>query len=167
MNINFIVAYSKNLAIGKNNKLLWHLADDMAFFKKMTSGKTVIMGRNTYLSLPEKFRPLPNRTNIVISSQEAIEEKENLIWVKSIEEAIEKCKDLKNEDVFVIGGGQIYNKMIDFADFIYATEVDVDIEGDTFFSPLNTINWSAEIIDSYDKNDRNEYGFQIVKYVRK
>ena len=93
MKINIIVAYSKNYAIGKENKLLWHLADDMAFFKQQTSGKTVVMGKNTFLSLPRKFRPLPNRKNIVISRQESIEEHENLSWYKSLEEAMKDLLD--------------------------------------------------------------------------
>jgi dihydrofolate reductase len=167
MRINIIVAYSKTHAIGKDNKLLWHLADDMSFFKKMTMGKVVVMGKNTYLSIPEKFRPLPNRTNIVISSQEPIEKKENLIWVKSIEEALEKSKELNTEEIFVIGGGQIYKSMLSITDCIYATEVDTDIEGDIFFPQLNSEDWSSEIIDSFDKNERNEFGFEVVKYVRK
>jgi dihydrofolate reductase len=162
-----IVAYSENLAIGKDNQLLWHLKDDMAFFKKMTSGKIVLMGKNTYLSLPEKFRPLPNRTNIVISSKEPVEQKENLIWVKSIEAAIEKCSELNQEEIFVIGGGQIYKSMITYTDIIYATEVDVNIEGDAFFPQLNTSKWTSEVIESFEKNERNEYGFKVVKYLRK
>lgn len=139
----------------------------MAFFKKMTLGKTVVMGKNTYLSLPEKFRPLPNRTNIVISSLEPIEQKENLIWARSIDEALEKAKELNTDEIYVIGGGQIYKSLLSITDCIYATEVDVDIVGDTFFPELNSIDWTPESIESFEKNERNEYGFKIVKYLRK
>lgn len=139
----------------------------MAFFKKMTSGKTVVMGKNTYLSLPEKFRPLPNRTNIVISSLEPIEQKENLIWARTIDDALQKAKDLNTDEIYVIGGGQIYKSLLSITDCIYATEVDIKIEGDTFFPKLNPVEWTSETIESFEKNERNEYGFKIVKYWRK
>lgn len=139
----------------------------MAFFKKMTSGKTVVMGKNTYLSLPEKFRPLPNRTNIVISSLVPIEQKENLMWARSIDDALQKAKDLNTDEIYVIGGGQIYKSLLSITDCIYATEVDVEIEGDTFFPELNPVDWTSETIESFEKYERNEYGFKIVKYWRK
>ena len=166
MKIQLIVAYSSNGAIGKDNNLLWHLADDMAFFKQQTSEKTVVMGKNTYLSLPKKFRPLPNRKNIVISSQESIEEHENLIWYKSLEEAISALKKTEDE-IYIIGGGTIYEQTLPMADVVYATEVKVDIEGDTYFPPLNPNEWTREVLHSYSKNEKNEYDFEIVRYQRK
>ena len=163
MKINIIVAYSKNYAIGKENKLLWHLADDMAFFKQQTSGKTVVMGKNTFLSLPRKFRPLPNRKNIVISRQESIEEHENLSWYKSLEEAISSLKKT-GEEIYIIGGGTIYEQTIPLADVVYATEVNVDILGDTYFPPLSPHKWTRQFLHSFPKNDKNEYNFEVVKY---
>ncbi|MCE2962019.1 MAG: dihydrofolate reductase [Chitinophagales bacterium] len=163
--INIIVAYSSNLAIGKNNNLLWHLVDDMAFFKQQTSGKTVVMGKNTYLSLPKKFRPLPNRKNIVISRQEPIEEHENLYWYKSLEEAISALKKTEDE-IYIIGGGTIYEQTLPMADVVYATEVKVEIEGDTYFPPLNPQEWTREVLHSFLKNEINEYDFEVVKYVK-
>ena len=163
MKINIIVAYSKNYAIGKENKLLWHLADDMAFFKQQTSGKTVVMGNNTFLSLPRKFRPLPNRKNIVISRQESIEEHENLSWYKSLEEAISSLKKT-GEEIYIIGGGTIYEQTLPLADVVYATEVNVNIEGDTYFPLLSPQKWTRQVLHSFQKNDKNEYDFEVVKY---
>jgi dihydrofolate reductase len=163
LKINIIVAYSKNYAIGKENKLLWHLADDMAFFKQQTSGKTVVMGKNTFLSLPRKFRPLPNRKNIVISRQESIEEHENLSWYKSLEEAISSLKKT-GEEIYIIGGGTIYEQTLPLADVVYATEVNVNIEGDTYFPPLSPQKWTRQVLHSFPKNDKNEYDFEVVKY---
>ena len=165
MQINIIVAYSSNLAIGKDKNLLWHLADDMAFFKTQTSGKTIVMGKNTYLSLPRKFRPLPNRKNIVISSQEPIEEYENLLWYKSLEEAISVLKKTEDE-IYIIGGGSIYEQTLSMADVVYATEVKVEIEGDTYFPKLNPLEWTREVLHSFSKNEKNEYDFEVVRYVR-
>lgn len=164
--INLVVAYSQNHAIGKDNNLLWHLADDMAFFKQQTSGKTVVMGKNTYLSLPKKFRPLPNRKNIVISSQKPIEEHENLSWYKSLEEAISALKKTEDE-IYIIGGGTIYEQTLPMANVVYATEVKVDIEGDTYFPPLNLEEWTRQVLHSFSKNEKNEYDFEIVRYQRK
>jgi dihydrofolate reductase len=166
MKVNIIVAYSTNYVIGKDNNLLWHLADDMAFFKQQTSGKTVVMGKNTYLSLPKKFRPLPNRKNIVISSQEPIEEQENLSWYKSLEEAISALKKTEDE-IYIIGGGTIYEQTLPMANVVYATEVKVDIEGDTYFPPLNLEEWTRQVLHSFSKNEKNEYDFEIVRYQRK
>lgn len=161
--INLIVAYSQNHAIGKDNNLLWYLADDMAFFKQQTSGQTVVMGKNTYLSLPNKFRPLPNRKNIVISSQEPIEEHENLSWYKSLKEAISALKKTEDE-IYIIGGGTIYKQTLPIADVVYATEVKVAVEGDTYFPALNANEWSREVLHSFSKNEKNEYDFEVVKY---
>jgi dihydrofolate reductase len=166
MRVNIIVAYSTNHIIGKDNNLLWHLAEDMAFFKQETSGKTVVMGKNTYLSLPKKFRPLPNRKNIVISRKEPIEDHENLYWYKSIDEAIVSLKN-SEEEIYIIGGGSVYEQALSMADLVYATEVKVDIEGDTYFPQLNLQEWSREVLHSFSKNEKNEYDFDVVKYERK
>lgn len=160
-----IVAYSENRAIGKNNQLLWHLADDMAFFKEMTTGETVLMGKNTYISLPRKFRPLPNRKNIVISSQAPIEHYENLQWFNSLDNALETLEKVESK-VFIIGGARIYAQLIEQTDIIYATEVQTNLEGDCFFSEIHTNQWEREVLKSFQKNDRNEYDFEIVKYTR-
>lgn len=138
----------------------------MAFFKQQTSGKTVVMGKNTYLSLPKKFRPLPNRKNIVISRQEPIEEHENLNWYKSLEEALSILKKTEDE-IYIIGGGLVYEQTLPMADVVYATEVNVEIEGDTYFPTLSPQEWTREVLHSFSKNEKNEYDFEVVCYERK
>lgn len=138
----------------------------MAFFKQQTSGKTVVMGKNTYLSLPKKFRPLPYRKNIVISRQEPIEEHENLCWRTSLEEAISSLKNTEDE-IYIIGGGSVYEQALPMVDVVYATEVKIVIDGDTYFPPLNSEDWTREVLHSFSKNDKNEYDFDVVRYERK
>lgn len=166
MKINIIVAYASNHAIGKDNALLWHLADDMAFFKQQTSGHTVVMGKNTYLSLPKKFRPLPNRLNIVISSQSPLEKHEQLRWYTSLSEALNDLKKT-NQEVYIIGGGSIYKQALPIADTIYATEVKLTIDGDTFFPEIDSHKWTRTVLHTYSKDHKNEHDFEIVRYEKK
>jgi dihydrofolate reductase len=159
MEINIIVAYSNTGAIGKDNKLLWKLKDDMKFFKEMTTGNTVIMGRKTYESIG---KALPNRTNIVITRQNNYLA-DNCIVVNSLDEAIRKV--YRNQKVFIIGGGEIYRQGLEIADKVYATQVDCDLEGDTYFETLSDdFRWKE--MKEFKKNDDNEYNFEIVTYER-
>lgn len=167
MIFSLIVAYSTNRVIGKDNKLLWHLAEDMKFFKEMTEGKTVIMGKKTYLSLPPRFRPLPNRLNIVLSRSEIEDEIDNLIYSSSVSSLESYLKEHKIQNAFVIGGGEIYSQMLEKADIIYATEVDLMIDGDTFFPNIDTNIWSAEVLKEVEKDEKNDFNFKIIKYSKK
>lgn len=169
MNVRFhiVVAYSQNRAIGKENKLLWHLTDDMKFFKKLTIGKTVLMGRKTYESLPERFRPLPNRKNLVLSASKPIEHKENLFWIGDDQKLKEYCQHNPLEDIYIVGGGEIYRKFLPIADTIYATEVETTIEADTFFPQIDHSEWISSKIESHPKTEFNDYSFEILKYTRK
>ena len=139
--INIIAAIGKNRELGKDNKLLWHIVEDFKRFKKLTLNSVVIMGRKTFESLPEKFRPLPNRINIVISrhpelvsgSRNKFGMTKNLIICHSIEEAINKAKKF-NKEIFIIGGAEIYKQGIKYADKLYLTLVDKKYpEADAFF----------------------------------
>lgn len=125
--INMIVATSKNKAIGLHNKLPWHLPGDLAYFQRTTSGQAIIMGRKTYESIG---RPLPNRHNIVLTHQKDFQP-EGVTVVHTIEEALKVCA--QQEKVFVIGGGEIYKLFLPYATHLYITQVDLVIEGDTFF----------------------------------
>jgi dihydrofolate reductase len=139
--LSIIVAIAKNHAIGKENQLLWHISEDLKRFKRLTSGHKVIMGRNTLLSLPK--RPLPNRTNIVIT--DIPDEKfEGCQMVHSIEEAASKCHT--GEECFVMGGASIYRQFMPLAGKLYITRVNKDFEGDTFFPEIPENDW--ELIDS-------------------
>lgn len=159
MDINIIVAYSNTGAIGKDNKLLWKLKDDMKFFKEITTDTTVIMGRKTYESIG---RALPKRTNIVITRQENYIANDCIV-ANSLDEAIRKV--YRNQKIFIIGGGEIYKQGLEIASKIYATQVDCDIEGDTYFELL-TDDWRWKEMKEYKKNEDNEYNFEIVIYER-
>ena len=121
------------MAIGKDNTLLWHLRDDLMRFKKLTIGHPCIMGRKTWESIPEKFRPLPGRTNVILTRDKSYSAKGALV-TDSIEDAIDKAKNAHGGDeIFIIGGAQIYKEAMPLADRLYVTEVDTDIDGDAFF----------------------------------
>ncbi|OGY25761.1 MAG: diacylglycerol kinase [Candidatus Woykebacteria bacterium RBG_16_43_9] len=132
--ISIIAAIGKNKELGKDNKLLWHIPGELPRFKKITTGHPIIMGRKTFGSIG---RPLPNRTNIVVTRDESYKAKGVLV-AHSIEEAIEKAKENPSEggdssEIFVIGGGQIYKQALPLADKLYLTLVEGEYEADTFF----------------------------------
>jgi len=151
--ISIIVAMSNNNVIGKNNKLLWNLPDDLRRFKELTTNNVVVMGKNTYYSLPLS-KALKNRINIVFSKTEQIKDVE---IVSSMDEAIFLFKKYKDKEIFIIGGETIYKQFIDIVDKIYLTIVDVDLDGDTFFPNIDYSEWD---IDLEPINDKNEYVFQ-------
>jgi dihydrofolate reductase len=167
MEIIIVVAYSRNHIIGNDNKLLWHLMDDMKFFKKTTQHQTILMGKNTYWSLPEKFRPLPNRNNIVLTTKPFENTYENLRVFNDIENSINTLKKEGLEKLFVIGGSQIYEAFLPFADEILATEVDIIIEGDAHFPFFDKSEFDTKKLYSFQKNETNDYSFEIVSYKRK
>lgn len=138
--ISIIVAVAENNVIGKNNSLIWHLPADMKYFKEKTSGHCIITGRKNYESIPEKFRPLPNRTNIVITRQ-ADYNAPGAIIVSSIEEAIEKAKQTGDTEIFIIGGAEIYKEFLRYADKIYLTRIYHSFDGDSFFPEWNAHEW--------------------------
>ena len=160
MTISFIVAKAKNNVIGKDNQLIWHLPADLKYFKKMTMGRTVIMGRKTYDSMG---KPLPGRMNVIITRQKNFHP-DGVIVEPSIESAL---KDLKVEEVFIIGGGEIFKHAMPFADKMYVIEIDESFEGDVYFPEINPKEW--EIIESvpYPKDEKNIYDFSINTYRRR
>ena len=157
MKISIIVAIAENNAIGKNNKLLWHISGDLKRFKSITSEHCVIMGRNTYLSLP--VRPLKNRKNIVIShlyEQDKIDF-EGAIVVSNIEDAL-KVADHDKEN-FIIGGAMIYEQFLPLADKLYLTTVHQNFDADTFFPKINFDEW--KIIET-EKHHEHEPPFSYL-----
>lgn len=129
--ISLIAAISKERrALGFQNKLLWKIGGDLPRFKELTTGHAIIMGRKTYESIG---RPLPNRTNIVISRSSSIPETKDLIIVDSVEKALDVAKQSEESEIFIIGGGEIYKQSLPFADHLYLTIVDDEPEADTFF----------------------------------
>jgi len=133
-----IAAVAKNRVIGKDNQLIWNIPEDMAHFKALTAGHTVVMGRKTWESLPPRFRPLPGRRNIVISRQ-ADYVAPGAELADSLENALKLASTA--EIAFVIGGEQIYAQAMALADRLEITEVDLEPEGDAWFPEISTINW--------------------------
>jgi dihydrofolate reductase len=167
MIVSLIVAISNNKVIGKNNQLIWNLPKDMKFFMDTTLGHPVIMGRKNFESIPEKFRPLKNRTNIIITRNKNYEALDCKV-VHSIKESL-KCMDFGNEEVFVIGGGEIYRKFLelDLIDKMYITHIDDFFDGDTFFPDFNLDKWISKEILNNQKNDENPHDFKVIEYYKK
>jgi len=153
MKINIIVSVSNNWVIGKDNKLLWRLSSDLKRFKDLTINKPIIMGQRTFESLPKGA--LPNRTNIVLTDDPNFSAP-NVIVAYSIPKSLEIAK-LSGDEVFIIGGGMIYKQFLDYADSIYLTEVNVEIEGDTIFPKLEENKWKLISEEFKSKDDKNEY----------
>lgn len=163
--ISIIVAIAENRAIGKNNQLLWRLSTDLKHFKTLTSGHAIIMGRKTFESIGKS---LPNRTNIVITRSDKVSDDASVLVADSIDKAIELAKQGQGADeIFIVGGGNIYEQALSITDKIYLTEVKVSIEGDTFFPELSAAEWQEVSRISYQKDEKNEYDFDIVELVRK
>jgi dihydrofolate reductase len=163
--VSIIVAVAENNAIGKNNDLIWHLPNDMKFFKTTTENHPVIMGRKNYHSIPEKYRPLPNRQNIIVTRQHHFFAP-NCIVKNTLEEAIEFAKGIDNQEIFIIGGGQIYKEAIDkkLVDKLYYTKVHHHFEADTFFPEINFSEWELISTKKNHKDDKHLYDFTFFIY---
>lgn len=155
--ISIIAAIGKNRAIGKDNQLLWQIPGDLPRFKQLTSGHPVIMGRRTWESIPEKFRPLPARTNIVITRDSSYNAP-GAVLAQSFPEALSRARDAEGSDeIFAIGGQQVYECALPFATNLYLTLVDEEKEGDAFF-PAYEDQFSSETL-------REEREHEGLKYV--
>jgi dihydrofolate reductase len=159
--ISLIVATGKNNVIGKDNKLIWHLPADMKFFKEKTSGHCIITGRKNYESIPEKFRPLPNRTNIVITRQHDYVAP-GAIVVNSLEEALTKAKKTGDNEIFIIGGAEIFKQCLSVTDRIYLTEIHHEFEGDVYFPELEMKNWKEISRLKGPVDEKNQYPHDYV-----
>ncbi|MCK9618490.1 MAG: dihydrofolate reductase [Lentimicrobiaceae bacterium] len=160
--LSVIVAIAQNYAIGKNNQLLWHLSADLKYFKKLTSGKTVIMGKKTYESLP--VQPLPNRRSIIISDNPD-DCFGGCIMASSIEDAVSKCN--LQEESFIIGGGSIYHQFMPLADRLYITWVYKDFDADTFFPEIREEKWQLKEKGAVQIDDATGLHFSFCIYERK
>ena len=167
MIVSLIVAVAENNVIGKDNTLIWHLPKDMQFFKQTTLNHHIITGRKNYISIPEKFRPLANRTNIVLTRQNNFTE-ENCVVLNSLETALDFAKKNNETEVFIIGGGQIYKEAIDkgLVDKMYITHVHHAFEGDTFFPEIDTKKWKKISEEHHSKDEKHAYGFSFCVYSR-
>jgi dihydrofolate reductase len=165
MTVSAIAALSKNKVIGKNNDLPWRLPDDMKFFMETTKGHHVIMGRKNYDSLQDKFKPLPNRTNIVITRQKDFKAP-GCIVLNAVEPGLEIARKNSEEECFIIGGAEIYKLAMPYTTRLYMTEIDADIEGDTYFPDFKKEEWKEISRKHHPADERHKYAFDFVIYDR-
>ena len=165
MIVSMIAAVARNRTIGKDNDLPWKLPDDMKFFMNTTKGHYVIMGRKNYESLHEKFRPLPNRTNIVITWQQNFNAP-GCIVKHDVTEAIKLAKQGNETEAFIIGGAEIYKLALVDADRLYLTEIEADVNGDTFFPSFDREEWKETSRVHHPADEKHKYAFDFVIYDR-
>lgn len=165
MTISLIAALTRNRVIGKNNDLPWHLPDDMKYFMQTTKGHYVIMGRRNYESIPAKYRPLPDRTNIVVTRQ-AHFHAPGCIVVHSLSEGLDTAAKSGEHEVFIIGGAQIYREALPLAQRLYLTEIHAELDGDTFFPELNLSEWKEISRQHHPADNRHQFAFDFVIYDR-
>lgn len=158
MNLSIIVAMSKNRVIGKDNKMPWHLSNDLKNFKKITIGKTIVMGRLTYDSIG---KPLPERKNIVLS-RNLIDS--NVFIFDNFEEVLNFTKD--EDEVFIIGGQDIYSQTIDKVNKLYLTTIDANIEGDKYFPEIDISKWKKIRSENFSKDQNNTHNFVSELYIK-
>lgn len=163
MIISLIVAASENNTIGKNNQLLWHLPNDLKFFKNTTWGMPVIMGRKTFESVN---KPLPGRINIVITRQ-ADWEAVGVTVARDLQDALKKAAETNCKEAFVIGGGEIYKWALSITDIIYLTRVHVQMEGDTFFPLINEADWELESTQDFSADEKHAYAYSFQKWKKR
>lgn len=162
-NVAIIVAVAKNNAIGLDNQLLYRLPNDLKRFKALTTGHTIVMGRKTFESLPKGA--LPNRRNIVLSRQEGLHY-ENAECYRSIEEALMQCD--YTEDIYIIGGGELYRQTLDLAKRIHLTVVDdTPSKADAFFPELNPEEWTEILHEEHSADEKHAQGYTFIDLVRK
>jgi dihydrofolate reductase len=157
---SLVVAMARNGVIGRDNRLPWRLPADLAFFKRVTMGHPVIMGRRTHESIG---RPLPGRLNIVVTSQRDYDAP-GCVVVHSMDEAYRAAGSA--EEVSIIGGSAIFEAALADADIIYLTDVEADVEGDVFFPPFDRSQWQETVLERHDVDERHAYPFTILKLQR-
>ncbi len=168
MKISLIVAYAENRVIGKDNDLIWHLPDDMKYFSHTTKGHYVIMGRKNWESIPAKYQPLPERTNVILTrnSDFTIDNSE-VIVLHDLNKAIQLAEDNGEKEVFIIGGGEIYREGLSICHRMYITEVRGSPEGDTYFPEWNKSEWRETSRIHHTADERHQYSFDFVIYDRR
>lgn len=164
MIVSAIAAVAKNGVIGKGNDIPWYLSSDLRYFKRTTLNHHIIMGRKTFQSMG---RPLPKRTNIVVT-RDPFFIASNCIVARSVEEALAIARDNGEEEVFIIGGGQIYELSLPYWDRIYYTEVEVEVEdGEVFFPELDHSAWRLISEEPHEADEKNDYNYNFKVFERK
>ncbi|MDR2223283.1 MAG: dihydrofolate reductase [Flavobacteriaceae bacterium] len=160
--LTLIAAVAENNAIGKDNDLLWHLPDDFKHFKSLTTNHYIIMGRKTFESFP---KPLPNRTHLIVTRQKDYQAPEGCLVFLSLADAIAYSKE--QEEVYVIGGGEIYTQALPLADKIELTKVHCTLEADVFFPAIDESIWKITREDFHPSDEKHLYSFTFQTFVRK
>ncbi|MEX2593212.1 MAG: dihydrofolate reductase [Anditalea sp.] len=164
MKISIIVAKAKNNVIGKDNQLVWHLPGDLRHFKNTTSGHHVIMGRKTFESMG---KPLPKRTSIVITRNKSYTVPEGHYVVHDLASALEVGHSKGLDQIFILGGAEIFKMALPIADELIITEVKASPEGNTFFPPLDYSKWEKISEEKFSRDEKNKFNFSILTYRRK
>ena len=159
MTVTIVVAIAENYAIGKHNQLLWHMPADLKHFKQITSGHTVIMGRKTYDSVG---KPLPNRRNIIITRQDITIP--GCEVVKSVEEALKLCSN--EEEVFIVGGAEIYKLAMYKTDRIYLTIIHHSFDADSFFPEIDYMEWKEVSMEDHPADEKHKYPYSFITLER-
>lgn len=167
MIVTAIAAIAENFAIGKNNDLLWDLPVDMRFFMDSTKGHHVITGRRNYESIPQQYRPLKGRTNIVVT-RSADYQAPGAVVVYTLANALAHAQAAGETEAFIIGGGEIYTLAMqqNLLDKMYITHVHAPFDGDTFYPEFDPSLWIARVIAEHPADDKHEVGFTITEYTR-
>ena len=167
MKTALIVAIDAARGIGKNNDLMWHLPNDMKFFKEKTQNQIVVMGRKNYDSIPEKFRPLPNRLNVVLTRNRDFQAPGCHVFT-SLKECMEFFKEEKERTLFIIGGGEIYKMALEsnILDEMYITYIQKEYGADTFFPNVELSDWSEDLIFEQTQDEQHDASFRVMHYSR-
>lgn len=165
--LSLIAALDANNGIGKDNDLMWNLPADMQFFKETTKGHVVIMGRKNYDSIPERFRPLPGRSNVVLSRQPNFEAPGCTVY-DSLETCLQNTKLQEGQKAFIIGGAQIYQLALEsnLVDEIYLTHIEKVYHADTFFPEFTAASYQKTLIFKHPIDDKHEAKFEVYKYTK-
>jgi dihydrofolate reductase len=164
MRISIIAAVAENGVIGRTGKLPWHLSDDLRRFKRLTMGRTIVIGRRTWESIG---RPLPGRRMIVVSRQAQYRvDAENVEVAASLDDALRVAEAVGEDEVFIVGGAELYRESLARADRLHLTRVHASVEGDTVFPPIEWRAWRFVESETHEADERNDYGYSFEVYER-
>ena len=163
MLVSLVAAVAENNVLGRDNQLPWHLPADLKYFKQLTTGHHVLMGRKTWESIG---KPLPNRISLVVSRSDDFRP-EGAAVVRTVEEGIEAARNAGETELFIIGGGEIFRLAMPLADRIYLTRINHNFEGDVFFPEIDTNLWKETKSERFTADEKNPYGYCFVMLMRK
>lgn len=166
MKISLIAALTKNRVIGRNNDLPWRLPDDMKYFMETTKSHHIIMGRKNYESIPARFRPLPERVNLLLTRQSNFVAPGCRV-IHSLQEGIDMAHQANEPELFVIGGSEVYKLALPSATHLYLTEIDTELDGDAFFPEIDHTQWNEVSRRQHPMDDRHKFAFDFVVYSKK